>query len=112
MSDFKFEIKRGDSFIKQIVAWEDKAANKKLPLAGYSFKSQIRKGQTLVADLSISIIDEINGILEVSSLTSTKSWPTPDDGLSWDIEITTPSGQIISTETIVFKCLKDVTRDE
>lgn len=112
MADFSFEFKRGNTFIKQLIAWQDKANNIKLPLEGYLFRSQIRKGNNLVATLAISVIDEENSIIEVRSTTSTLSWPTPDEGLLWDVEVTIPTGQIINTETITFKCSKSITHDE
>ena len=112
MASFSFEFKRGNTFIKQVTAWQDKTNNIKLPLTGYSFRSQIRNKTTLIATLNVSVVDEANSILELRSSGSTLGWPTPDDGLLWDIETTTPEGQVVSTETITFKCSKSITHDE
>lgn len=100
--------KRGSTFKKGFIAWEDKAQDKRLDLTKYTIRSQIRKGPTLVEELTPTIIDPLLGLYNLSSVLDTSLWPTGN--LSWDIRLTnTTTGQIVASETAIIECEKGVT---
>jgi hypothetical protein len=103
-----FKIKRGDTFIVEAALTQD---GEPQDLTGWSIRSQVRRGNKLVADLAIELEYEANGAAYsylLSAPEGTTEWPVGT--LRSDIEYTMPSGQIASTETFEFECVEDVTR--
>ena len=104
------KMKRGDTFLFPFYVWEDKEANKKLPLTNITFRSQLRKSGELIAELTISVHDAANSLVVLSYPESTETWPTGK--LFGDIEIrNTTTEQKISSETFVVEVGKDETHD-
>lgn len=92
-------FKRGDTFILDATASMD--------ITGWNIKSQVRKGRELIADLVVTIIDAPNGAYSLF-MDDTTDWP--DGRLFCDIQYTTDSGQVISTETFTIEVHRDVTQ--
>ena len=97
-------FKRGDTFLVRGTVTNNNVVQ---DLTGWTLRSQIRDGNTLVADLLVTYVDRINGIYELSKSVTT-TWPAKT--LSCDIEYTMSSGQILSTETFSIACAADITR--
>lgn len=100
-----FTIKRGDTFALEASAKEGAVAQN---ITGWTIRSHVRRGNTLIADLTVTYLDRPGGIYRLSAPLGTTGWPVGE--LRQDIEYTTASGQIASTETFVFECVEDVTR--
>ena len=100
-----FKIKRGDTFIVEAALTQ---SGDPQDLAGWSIRSQVRRGNKLVADLAVEYVNRAQGVYRLSAPDGTADWPV--DTLRSDIEYTMPSGQIASTETFEFECVEDVTR--
>ena len=99
-------FKRGDTFLVEATAT---AASVPQDLTGWSIRSQVRQGSTLVADLSVEYTNRPSGVFRLSAPPAlTQSWPVKV--LSCDIEYTTASGQVVSTETFEIDCKGDVTQ--
>lgn len=96
-------FKRGDSFILGAQATSGIDS-----LTGWTIRSQVRNGDTLVAELDVDVTDEAACEYTLSFAGSTSAWPLRR--LETDIEYTNPGGQVISTETYYINVLKDVTR--
>lgn len=77
-------------------------------LTGYTATSQIRTQEdTLIEDLNL-IFDSFNPAVIRLTAGSTDQWPLGPARI--DVEFLTPSGRIISTETVVFNIVRDVTK--
>lgn len=100
-----FKIKRGDTFIVEAALTQN---GEPQDLTGWSIRSQVRRGNKLVAELAVEYADRPTGVYRLSAPEGTAEWPV--DMLRSDIEYTMPSGQIASTETFEFECVEDVTR--
>ena len=103
------EFKRGDTFIlPRIIFWENKATNTRHSLTGVTIKCHIRDStKALIAELTPTITDELNGEFSLEDSSGTTHWTIGN--LSLDIEFTLATGQIISTKTITFTCIEDIT---
>lgn len=99
-------FKRGDTFVLQgQVTVADAAQN----LSGWTVASQVRNGSTLLTTLSVSWVDQAQGIYRLTGLpASTAAWPVKM--LACDIQYTSPAGQVISTETFGINCIADITQ--
>lgn len=104
MATVTIPFKRGDTFLV-----EGSVSDNAVPvdLTGWTIRSQVRNGEALVADLGVTITNAAAGQYQLTK-NDTTSWPVKD--LSCDIEYTTDSGQIVSTETFTISCKADVTR--
>lgn len=99
-------VKRGDTFIIQVAVKQD---NIPIDITGWSVKSQLKKGSTLVETLDFTAVDMPNGIYELSSPASkTELWPV--GVLDCDIQYTTLTPQVISTDTFQVNVIKDITQ--
>jgi len=88
-------IKQGSHFVYDC-AVQDNGAPVDMTL--WSVASQIRDGETLIADLTLTWVDRAQGKFRLS-FTATASWPRKK--LEWDIKYTTNTGQITHTDTIL-----------
>lgn len=100
-----FRIKRGDTFVVEATLAQD---GQPQDMTGWSIRSQVRRGNRLVAELAVEYVDRASGVFRLSVPEGTSDWPI--DTLRSDIEYTMPGGQIASTETFEFECVEDVTR--
>lgn len=98
-------LKRGDTLlIEAALANNGQPVN----ITGWSIRSQIRRNNQLVDDLVVTVTDALMGKYTIASSGSTENWPVAQ--LRTDIEYTTDTGQIVSTETYYINCVEDVTR--
>lgn len=88
-------IKQGSHFVYD-AAVQDNGAPVDMTL--WSVASQIRDGETLIADLTLTWVDRAQGKFRLS-FAETASWPLKK--LKWDIKYTTNTGQITHTDTIL-----------
>lgn len=99
-------FKRGDTFIVQGQVTVNDAAQS---LTGWTVASQVRNGTSLLTTLTVTWVNQAGGIYQLSAApNATASWPIKM--LSCDIQYTSPSGQVISTETFGINCQADVTQ--
>lgn len=78
-------------------------------LTGWTVASQVRNGTSLLTTLTVTWVNQAGGIYQLSAApNATASWPIKM--LSCDIQYTSPSGQVISTETFGINCQADVTQ--
>ncbi len=102
----KLEFKRGDTFSPLISVTEDN--NEPVNITNWTILSQVRDRQdTLVSALTVSNRNNSAGTFNLSAA-STSTWPVGE--LYWDIEYTNASGVKVSTETVLIKCLKDISK--
>ncbi len=101
-----FEHKQGDTLLL-IASVPDTFADGYF--AGVTLASQIRDGKdTLVQNLSIEWADPATTrVMRISSDNTTR-WPLGD--LFFDVQYITASSAIISSKTLIIRCVKDVTR--
>lgn len=97
-------FKRGDSFILDGAVSENSAA---IDITGWSIKAQVRYADQLVEELACTVVSAAAGTYRVASA-GTQTWPVGT--LQADVQYTTDSGQIVSTETFLITCSADVTR--
>lgn len=98
------QIKRGDTFLVEGVVTTDGVAQ---DLTGWSVRCHVRRGSTLVQDLEVQWTNRAAGVYRLHCADTT-AWPV--GVLTSDIEYTTQSGQIASTETFEIEVIKDETR--
>jgi hypothetical protein len=99
------EHKRGDTFEAIVVLALNSVPQN---LTGWTIQSQIRGTNSFVATLNFNAINLSTGTFSLTAAASTTAtWPVGTH--SMDIQITDSSGFVISTETIVFRVLQDVT---
>ena len=98
-------FKRGDTFTTEAVLVD---GNTPTDLTGWSIRSQIRRNNQLIDELVVDIVAPEEGRYTMTSSAPTTNWPIAT--LRSDIEYTTPTGQIISTDTYYINCVEDITR--
>ena len=100
------DIKRGDTFIIQVQVSQDSTG---IDIYGWTIKSQIKKGSTLIEELTYTPVDLSTGVYQLSCIpTKTALWPV--GVLDCDIQYTTTTGQVISTDTFQINVIKDITQ--
>jgi len=100
--------KRGDTFdvSDQLAMTIDGAAV--TDFTGMTGASQLRSAYgSLIADLEFSWLDAAQGLYRVRSTGSTDAWPA--GSALHDVQLTTPSGDVVSTATEIFQIVSDVT---
>lgn len=104
--------KQGDSFnyVGPIYLEQDDFENVNgVTYENWQGKAHIRTDDgTIVSELDFSWVSSENGILRVKDLDGTDDWPI--GRVLMDIELTTPSGDKISTDTLVILIQKDITK--
>ncbi len=102
----QIKFKRGDTFLfRGTVTVGGVAQN----ISAWTITSHIRSGQVLVAAPTIVKTNPSVGVYTLEVLaTATTLWPAKS--LVWDIQYTTDSSQVVSTETVEIQCTEDVTR--
>lgn len=78
-------------------------------IAGYGIRSQIKNGDELIKDLTVSVTNAALGDYQSAPVppSETALWPLAD--LTSDVEFTDTSGKIFSTETFIIRTHKDQT---
>ena len=93
-----FRIKQGSDFVQDCSVTDGGSA---VDMSSWSVASQVRDGETLVADLTLTWVDRAQGQFRLSGATG--DWPKKK--LDWDIKYTTDTGQIIHTDTVIVAVL-------
>lgn len=76
----------------------------------WSIRAQIRASDTLIATLTVTVVDAANGLFRLSATAAqTDSWAAGSH--SCDVEFTDGSGNVFSTETFVVNILEDISHD-
>lgn len=98
------KLKSGNTFSLQ-----NRVTNQSGPvnLSGWVIKSQVRDGQTLVANLTATITDAGSGEYSLKFVGSTSTWPVKK--LRCDIQYRTSDGVVVSTETFFIDVEQGVT---
>ena len=106
---YAYQHKRGDTFEFSGVI-DVKHQGQPVPdLTGWVGKSQLRKQSgELIADLVFAWIDAAQRIFNIKHNGSTADWAVCLAQM--DIEMTSPDGHIVSTQTTEINIVKDVTR--
>jgi hypothetical protein len=100
------DFKRGDTFL---LTGEGTVADVAEDMTGWTVASQVRNGSTLLHNLTLTWVDRPNGKYQLSCPpVNTATWPAKL--LVCDIQYTTDTGQVISTETFGINCIADVTQ--
>ena len=105
----RIDIKRGDTYSRDFQLFADYAQNIAFNLTGYTIRSQIRSTSgSLISTCTCTITNAVAGTFKVaSSAAVTAAWPLGD--LLTDIELTSASGHVTSTETHTINVIKDET---
>lgn len=102
----KLEFKRGDTFNPLIRVTEDNS--EPVNISNWTIISQVRDiRDNLISTLNVSNRVDSSGEFNLGTL-DTSSWPVGE--LFWDIQYINAEGVKISTETIVIRCIKDISR--
>lgn len=101
----KIHHKRGDTFFLANRLTQDGAP---IDLTGWSVRSHVRDGDTLVKALTYAVVLAADGQYSLTAAPAdTEDWPVKT--LHCDIEYTSPGGTVTSTETFLIVVIKDVT---
>lgn len=99
-------FKQGDTFL---VEGQCQVAGVAKDLTGWQIDSEVRFQGKLVSTLTVERTNEVAGTYRLSCLpASTKVWPVGT--LDVDVQYTSPTGQVSSTDTFAIACKADVTR--
>lgn len=107
----KIPFKRGDTFSLQCTVADSASAAQ--DITGWGIRAQVRDADVLVAELEALTIDAARGVYRLRKAHNAATAPTsawPVKVLAVDVEYTTDSGDVISTETFLIDCKADVTR--
>lgn len=101
--------KRGDTFDLSGSVQATRDGVPVVDFTGWSGRSQVRDGKgELVAELVFAWLDQVAGLVRVRSDGATDAWPIGP--VRTDIQLTSPDGNVVSTETAVIEIVEDVTR--
>lgn len=100
----RIPFKRGDTFLLEGTVTQNSTPQN---ITGWSIRSQVRNGEALISDLVVEYVDRTIGKYRLRK-DDTTAWPAKV--LTCDIEYTTDSGQVVSTETFEIEVKADVTR--
>ncbi len=101
--------KRGDTFSFSGTVRATVNGTENTDFAGWAASSQLRQpNKTLVTDLDVTWLDQSTGLIKLEHTGSTQDWPLGD--VQMDIQFTSGSGEIVSTETVTFENVDDVTK--
>ena len=103
-----YQHKRGDTFELSGVI-DAKHQGQLVPdLTGWVGKSQLRKQSgVLIADLVFTWIDAAQRVCNIKHSGSTADWPIC--AAQMDIEMTSPDGYVVSTQTAEINIARDIT---
>ena len=103
-----FQFKRGDTFSLSGQVDLQSEGQAILDLTGWTGKSQVRTlaQGTLVSELVFTWLDASQRLLKLEK-SDTQSWPL--GVVELDIQFTSPQSEVVSTQTMAFEVVKDVT---
>lgn len=101
--------KRGDTFDLSGSVQVNYDGAAVINFTNWTGRSQVRDGKgDLVAELVFSWLDQATGLVRVRSDGATDAWPIGP--VRMDIQLTSPDGNVVSTETAVIEIVEDITR--
>lgn len=101
-------IKRGDTLIVDV---RRESAGQPVDLTGYTIRAQVRTAQgALLATLTPTITDAPGGRVQLRAAAATTATWEPGS-YRYDVEFTSPAGDVLSSETLPLSVVADVTRD-
>lgn len=102
--------KQGDSFnYSGPILIEQSDAGLTTDFSGWGGIAQIKRDDgTLVTSLLFDWISAADGILQIRDDGDTSNWPI--GRVLLDIELTTPNGDVVSTDTVVVLIEKDISQ--
>lgn len=101
-------FKRGDTFLVEASVSDGEDPQ---DLTGWTIRSHVRNRTTLVAELTVVVVDALLGTFRLTCAPEdTALWPCKE--LDCDIEYTTASDQVVSSETFVIEVIEDITRTD
>jgi len=79
-------------------------------ITDWSVRAQIRQGDTLIFNLTVTVVDAANGLFRLSATAAqTDTWSAGSH--SCDVEFTDDSSNVFSTETFNVVILEDISHD-
>jgi len=101
-------FKRGDTFRLHCQMLADEV----FTLSGWGIRSKLRRRTQLIDSFIVTVLsnEEKTFVVQESAPGITQSWPKAE--LQMDIEYTTPTGMVFSTETIKIQVVEDITYDD
>ena len=103
------QFKRGDTFILYCQLTEDDGTP--ISLQNWDVKSKIRKvNKDLIATLDYVTIDIPNGRFKLRTTSDTSKWPIGQHFC--DIEYTTDTDRVMSTQTFIIDVVEDITYED
>lgn len=101
--------KRGDTFDRSGTINVLQNGLPLLDLTGWAGMSQMRNGRdALVVQFDFQWLDATRSLVRLSAPAGTDTWPLGEGFI--DIQLTSPGGVVVSTNTMVLEVVKDVTR--
>lgn len=97
-------FKRGDTFLLEGTVTQNSTPQ---DITGWTIRSQVRNGPVLIAALTVNYLDRALGKYQLR-FDNTSNWPVRS--LQCDIEYTTSSGQVVSSETFDIEVAADITQ--
>jgi len=99
--------KQGDTLDWVITLTEN---GETVDISAWSIRAQIRTGDTLIFNLTVTIVNAATGLFRLSATAAeTDAWPAGSH--SCDIEFTDAASIVFSTETFTAVIIEDVTHD-
>jgi hypothetical protein len=97
--------KRGDT-LEWVVSLTQN--NSPVDISGWTITSQVRQDTTLVASLTVTVVNAANGEFNLSATpVQTAGWALGSHSV--DIEFINPSGFVVSSQTFVLQLVRDIT---
>jgi hypothetical protein len=99
--------KQGDTLDWVITLTEGGTA---VDITSWTIRAQIRAGDTLIASLTVTVVDAASGLFRLSATAGqTDSWSAGSH--SCDVEFTDDNSIVFSTETFTVSILEDISHD-
>ena len=100
-------LKQGDTVDWVVTLNESGVA---VDITSWTIRAQIRAGDTLIASLTVTLVDAASGLFRLSATAGqTDSWSAGSH--SCDVEFTDDNSIVFSTETFTVSILEDISHD-
>ena len=97
--------KRGDT-LEWVVSLTQN--NSPVNISGWTITSQIRQDTTLIANLTVTVTDAVNGEFNLSATSAqTAGWALGSHSV--DIEFISLGGFVVSSQTFTLQLVRDIT---
>lgn len=103
-----YKMKRGDTFNVSGTLTVTENGATVTDLTGYTGAAQVRDGNdSLISTLTFTWLDASTASAQIVA-SDTTDWPV--ETLYFDVQLTTPAGDVISTDTARIRVSRDITR--